>query len=645
MKFEELLLSLAKKITTRFHYSTCLKNFSRRVASGLGILEEHHQVLMAANIKTHKWMIEYAAEVVAPVPVKTPLVSIVMPTWNRGEVIERAIKSVLNQQYQNWELIIVDDGSTDGTQKLLEKYLHDKRIRSIYQDHRGCSVARNRGLADARGEYIAYVDSDVEWFPGYLSNVVDAFVKDEELDAVYTAQLVEDLENSFSYVRCEDFDYGKLCRENYIDLNVFAHRRRLYESEGGFDENLDRLIDWDLIRRYGEKYKIRRVVALGGYYSYGRQDQITRMRSKQHSTYLVEAKYQRPVDEPIRVLYALWHYPQLSESYVRSELRGVLKLGVEVEVWSEHDVAAAFESEVPVHRGSLEEVIARFKPHAVHSHWLHIAEQLRHRLKAERLPLTVRGHGFEFSAGTVAKLEKDKSVQGIYIFPHYAERCKSSSGKVHAMPIGFDPELYPPGKEKDRRFVMRTAAGLPTKDLKTFFKTAKLCPNHHFMLVVCHAYLKESYLDEIFRMNESLGNPAEIRVDLQHEEVAELMGRAGIYLHTADPNEPFGMPISISEAMATGSYLIGRRLPPSASYIAQAGQLYDTPEEAAYLIRETEKWTDQEWEEAYVRSVDRAYQCFVNVNVYRPLVDQWLALRHDSGRRQQTRSKKHSAGS
>jgi glycosyltransferase involved in cell wall biosynthesis len=645
MKFQEFLLSLAKRINNRFHYSTGVRNFSRRVAGGLGILEEHHQALMAANAKTHKWMIEYASEVPAPAPVKTLLVSIVMATWNREEVIELAIKSVLNQQYQNWELIIVDDGSTDGTQKLLEKYLNDKRVRYLHQDHRGCSVARNKGLAESKGEVIAYVDSDVEWFPGYLANLVDAFGKDEELDAVYTAQLVEDRENSFSYVRCEDFDYGKLCRENYIDLNVFSHRRRLYEREGGFDENLDRLIDWDLIRRYGEKYKIRRVIALGGYYSYGRQDQITRMRSKEHSRYLVEAKYRRPVDEPLRVLYALWHYPQLSESYVRSELRGVLKLGVEVEVWSEHDVAAAFESEVPVHRGSLEEVIARFKPHVVHSHWLHIAEKLRHQLKGERLPLTVRGHGFEFSTEVIAKLDKDKWVQGIYVFPHYADRCKSSSGKVHATPIGFDPELYHPSKEKDRRFVMRTAAGLPTKDLKTFFKTAKLCPNHHFMLVICHAYLKEDYVDEVFRMNESLGNPAEIKVDLQHEEVSELMGRAGIYLHTADPNEPFGMPISISEAMATGSYIIGRRLPPSAAYIGEAGQLYDTPEEAALLIRETEKWTDQEWEEAFVRSVDRAYQCFVNVNVYRPLVEHWLTLPHNSDKHQLTKSKRHSAGS
>jgi len=97
------------------------------------------------------------------------------------------------------------------------------------------------------------------------------------------------------------------------------------------------------------------------------------------------------------VLYALWHYPQLSESYVRTEIAAVRKMGVEVEVWSEEDVSAPFSSDVPVHRGTLRDALALVKPDLVHAHWLDMAEKYSADVQAAGLPLTVRGHGFEFS--------------------------------------------------------------------------------------------------------------------------------------------------------------------------------------------------------------------------------------------------------
>lgn len=587
---------------------------------------ERVEYMISANFKTYKWLIEQAAGGLVPQTTRDILVSIVMPAWNRRDIIQRAIKSALSQCYQNWELIIVDDGSTDGTREALERYLMDPRLRYIYQDHRNIAAARNKGLAIAQGEIITYLDTDVVWFPGYLSNIVAAFAEDEELEAVYAAQLVEDAKESFSYVRYEEFDYDKLCQENYIDLNVFAHRRLLSEREGGFDEKLDRLIDWDLILRYTKHGKVRRLPALGGIYTYGRSDQVSKTRSLQRNSYLIESKRIRHAGKPLKALYALWEYPQLSESYIRTEIRAVRQLGVEVEVWSEEDVAAPFESEVPVHRGSLTEAIVRFKPDVVHTHWLHMVEKFSQQVKRAGLPLTVRGHGFEFTTEIVAKLDKETIVRGIYLFPHHAERCRSSSGKVRAMQVAFDSDLYYPCEEKDRRTVMRTGCALPTKDYETFFRTAQLCPDHHFLLVVCHGLLVEEYLNEVIRESKKFGDLVEIKVDVQHEEMSELMRRAGIYLHTTDPNEPFGMPISISEAMATGSYIIGRQLPASASYIGEAGKLYRTPEEAAELIRETRQWADGEWRQAYVCSVDRAYRNFAHTKVVGPMVEHWRGL-------------------
>lgn len=96
-------------------------------------------------------------------------VSVVIPTFNRAHTIERAIISVLEQSFQNFELIVVDDGSTDNTKFLLAKY---PKVKYIYQENKGVSSARNTGIENAIGEYIALLDSDDEWLPQKLANQV-----------------------------------------------------------------------------------------------------------------------------------------------------------------------------------------------------------------------------------------------------------------------------------------------------------------------------------------------------------------------------------------------------------------------------------------------------------------------------------------
>ncbi len=97
------------------------------------------------------------------------LVSIVIPTWNRAFCISRAIDSVTAQTYPHWEAIVVDDGSTDDTPRALaERYGSDKRVRYVYQQNAGVSAARNRGIAMAQGDYVAFLDSDDAWEPWKL---------------------------------------------------------------------------------------------------------------------------------------------------------------------------------------------------------------------------------------------------------------------------------------------------------------------------------------------------------------------------------------------------------------------------------------------------------------------------------------------
>lgn len=103
-----------------------------------------------------------------------PAVSIVLPTFNRGDTILRAVRSILAQTFADWELELVDDGSTDGTQALVSGL--DPRIRIHRQENGGLASARNRGLRESRGRYIAFLDSDDEWLPHHLALCV-AFLR------------------------------------------------------------------------------------------------------------------------------------------------------------------------------------------------------------------------------------------------------------------------------------------------------------------------------------------------------------------------------------------------------------------------------------------------------------------------------------
>lgn len=577
--------------------------------------------------KSFDWLVESMAQTPLPMPRRAPLVSVIMPTWNRVSVINNAIDSLLNQTYTNWECLIIDDGSTDDTVKAISHYLRDPRFRLFHQYHQNAAVARNLGLANADGEIVAYLDTDNLWLPNYLTAVVTAFVEDDSAQTVFAAQIVKNPRNEPSFIRGEPFNYQRLLRENFIDLNVFAHRIDTYRRLGGFDERLDSLQDWDLILRYTQNDKVKRLPVAGGIYLFGADNQISDTVPHAYSRYLIQTKFASRKTRPLKVLYALWHYPQLSESYVRWELQAVLEHGIEVEVWSEEGVAAPFESEVPIHRGSLESAIARFQPDIVHTHWLDYAHKLSPIVERAGLPMTARGHGFEFSPGIVEQLNQNSTIKAMYLFPHQAARIHSGSRKIKTLSALFHPALYPPNKKKDRRMVLRTGCALPSKDYISFIKAALLCPDHRFLLNLCQAYQVESYLDTVLELNRSFGNPVEIVTNLQHEEVAELMQQAGIYLHTLVVDgpgaTPFGMPISICEAMATGSYILGRRCPGSPEYIGDAGAFYDTPEEAAALIKATQSWNEEQWNQAYKRSVNRAYRDFINTENVQSLIADW----------------------
>ena len=113
-------------------------------------------------------------------------VSVVIPTHNRANLVGRAIQSVLDQTYRDFELIVVDDASTDGTEEVT-KALNDNRIRYIHHMmNRGASGARNTGIENANGEYIAFLNDDDEWLPEYLDQMISFLeAKDRSIGLVY----------------------------------------------------------------------------------------------------------------------------------------------------------------------------------------------------------------------------------------------------------------------------------------------------------------------------------------------------------------------------------------------------------------------------------------------------------------------------
>jgi len=117
-----------------------------------------------------------------------PAVSIILPTFNRERFIPDALASIEQQTFTDWELIVVDDGSTDQTRAVVERYQGSRRPpRYVHQANRGAYAARNRGLDLATGKYIAFFDSDDLWLPGYLARCVDALDAHSDLDWVYLA--------------------------------------------------------------------------------------------------------------------------------------------------------------------------------------------------------------------------------------------------------------------------------------------------------------------------------------------------------------------------------------------------------------------------------------------------------------------------
>lgn len=188
-----------------------------------------------------------------------PLVSIILPTYNRANYLPYSINSVLAQSYDIFELYIIDDGSSDNTVDVVNNYLNDDRVHYIYQDNQGQSVARNEGLKRAKGDFICFLDSDDLYKPDKLVKQIDILKSNRKIDIVHGDEDLIDKDGRIlskkNMNRYSGMIYEKLLIDNSVSIITVMARKKCFDEMGGFDESIEVGDDYDLWLRFSAKYR------------------------------------------------------------------------------------------------------------------------------------------------------------------------------------------------------------------------------------------------------------------------------------------------------------------------------------------------------------------------------------------------------
>lgn len=242
------------------------------------------------------------------------MVSIIMPTYNREKTIKRAIDSILEQTYQDFEIIIVDDNSKDNTEQIV-KSIEDRRIIYIRnEENKGANASRNIGIEMARGEYIAFQDSDDEWLKEKLEYQLEE-LKVNRADIVASAfyKYVDKQESIVPSKIKEDKNiYEDLFFGNFISTQTILGKKKCFLEEG-FDPTFPRFQDWELMIRMAKRYKIHFInKPLANVYV--QEDSISRDTLKaEKALVMMFTKYKEEIDARKKAKASL--YKRLGDCY------------------------------------------------------------------------------------------------------------------------------------------------------------------------------------------------------------------------------------------------------------------------------------------------------------------------------------------
>jgi len=253
----------------------------------------------------------------------SPIVSIVLPTFNRMGTLNEAINCVLYQSYKDFELIVSDDGSTDGTDSLVQR-IDDSRVHYIRSEtHRGANSARNAGIRASKGDFVAFQDSDDKWHLNKLKLQMDALQAAGADGNVCFCGMIRNMKSKTVYIPKKkrkikdgllDLEM-ELLKGNFIGTPTLVVKKRLLYEIGMFDETLQKLQDWDLVIRLSKHSKflfINEPLVTADVYNSG----IT--ATAPSCTYIekILCKYERDFNRNPTALFI--QYINLSLSHIRS---------------------------------------------------------------------------------------------------------------------------------------------------------------------------------------------------------------------------------------------------------------------------------------------------------------------------------------
>lgn len=189
-----------------------------------------------------------------------PLVSVIVPTYNRPEMLQKAIESILKQTYSNFEIIVVNDCGVD-VENIISKF-NDSNISYIkHPRNKGLSAARNTGILAAQGKYVSYLDDDDIYYPNHLETLVNCLERSGHKVAYTDAhrRFLKNVDGRFIVTKKDipysfDFDKKRILLENFIPVTCFMQERKCVIDANLFDPELKRIEDWDLWVRLSRKW-------------------------------------------------------------------------------------------------------------------------------------------------------------------------------------------------------------------------------------------------------------------------------------------------------------------------------------------------------------------------------------------------------
>jgi len=529
------------------------------------------------------------------------LISVVMPTRNRRPYLARAIASILAQTHANFELVIIDDGSTDDTPALLDA-IEDKRLRRLRTNGLGAATARNLGLDAATGAIITHFDDDNLMDPNWLRSVAWGFSRWPETELLYGARIIEDpaahdgiASGAMPMFEWQPFNRAALEKFNYIDMNVIAHRADLPEAR--FDLTLPSCIDWDLILRLTANRVPLELPAIACLYSNYAPNRLSDRPNREREIQFVRARAH--TTRPMRVLAYNALFPLLCETYIEEEMLALEATGAQIAfVAAEQSV-----SPYPVRQKvflTLDEAVAAHDPDLLVLHWTTHAMGVLDNLTRIGRPFALRVHSFDFSIENIAQIANHPFCMGIWAYPHQAEQLTGA----HAFTPIFTTHAAIPEPPAARTLIASISACLPKKDWPLLLDAMDQLAEFERLIVVARTNGFEDLPDQISRQAAELPNPCAVKVNLPREDVFELLSRTSVLLYTLVPGTPLGMPMSVIEAMRAGACVVVPDLPEMRRLCGEGFRPYHNAADIVAHVREimaggepieSERKTNREW--------------------------------------------------